>query len=113
MKLEKRGVVLKQLGEGCLRPTGKQTFGAARLPSIGIIIIIMHNNNNNKVVSCQRILLAVRRRTSTTVRGGNVKNASSDFVWGELQSDRDDSSPGMRWLRIVELFVNERKRNCG
>jgi hypothetical protein len=39
MKLEKRGVVLKQLGEGCLRPTGKQTFGAARPPSIGIIII--------------------------------------------------------------------------
>jgi hypothetical protein len=33
--------------------------------------------------------------------------------YGELQSDRDDSSPGMRWLRIVELFVNERKRNCG
>jgi hypothetical protein len=33
--------------------------------------------------------------------------------YSELQSGRDDSSPGMRWLRIVELFVNERKRNCG
>jgi len=35
---------------------------------------------HNKVASWQRILLAVRRWISTTVRGGNVKNDSSDFV---------------------------------
>ena len=69
-------------------------------------------NRHNKVASWQRILLGVRRWISTTVRGGNVR-MTVPISKGELQSDRDDSSPAMRWLRIVELFVNERKHNCG